>query len=181
VREPLAAVRVLAGTEPPLPSQGLLVLDVPPPAEPAARARRTPPPAAAPTDPTAARRRAGTGPGAAAGTDDGLPDPAGWAGQFVQAAVEVAAGLRQPSQLSRWTTGPVRDALARRSTLNQRRAAPAARAPQRAVVRSVRASSPAPGIAEASAVVSDGARLRAVALRLEAFEGRWRVTALQIG
>jgi hypothetical protein len=32
-----------------------------------------------------------------------------------------------------------------------------------------------------SAVVDDGLRVRAVALRLEGLDGRWRVTALQIG
>jgi hypothetical protein len=150
------------------------------------------PPVGAPAPAPGAVR--GAVPSAAPGvttTDSGLPDPAGWAGQFVQAAVEVAAGLRQPSQLTRWTTGAVRDALARRGALNRRgpstagpgaaRPAAVGAAPRRAVVRSVRASSPAPGVAEASAVVADGTRLRAVALRLEAFEGRWRVTALQIG
>ena len=40
---------------------------------------------------------------------------------------------------------------------------------------------PAQDVCEASAVVYDGDRVRAVALRAEALDDRWRVTALQLG
>jgi hypothetical protein len=49
------------------------------------------------------------------------------------------------------------------------------------VVRSMRLCRPADGVVEASAVVVDRGRVRAVALRLEEFGGRWRVCALEIG
>jgi hypothetical protein len=48
-------------------------------------------------------------------------------------------------------------------------------------VRSVRVTSPAPGVVEASAVVIGGERARAVALRLEVVRGRWLATAIEIG
>jgi hypothetical protein len=35
-------------------------------------------------------------------------------------------------------------------------------------------------VAEATVVISDGPRVRAVALRMEGTDGRWRVTALRI-
>jgi hypothetical protein len=41
----------------------------------------------------------------------------------------------------------------------------------------VRVCIPAEGVAEASAVVDEGARTRALALRLEADDGRWRLLA----
>jgi hypothetical protein len=39
---------------------------------------------------------------------------------------------------------------------------------------------PADGVAEVCAVVSHGERFRAIALRLEGIDGRWRCTVLQL-
>lgn len=123
-------------------------------------------------------------PGPPPARDDGdLPDPARWARQFVQAAVEVAVGLRPAAQLVRWTDEEVYARLARRCDVATRaRVAGRLRVPPgRTRVRSVRASTVARGVVEASAVVSDGTRVRAVALRLEGHDGRWRVTVLELG
>jgi len=108
-----------------------------------------------------------------------LPEPRAWAAQFVQAAVEVAAGVRSPGQLMRWTSLEVHAMLARRSALSSRidRASTSSR---RAVVRAVLACQPDDGVCEASAVVVDRGRVRAVALRMEGLDGRWRVTALEL-
>jgi hypothetical protein len=109
-------------------------------------------------------------------TDD-LPDPTAWARRMVQAVVEVLSGVRPVAQLVRWTSLEVYAGL-------QRRCAPAASAPRpgrRAVVRTVRVCLPVDGVAEASAVVVDHGRVRAVALRLEGLDGRWRMTALELG
>ncbi|HEX2808012.1 MAG TPA: Rv3235 family protein [Kineosporiaceae bacterium] len=115
-----------------------------------------------------------------------LPPALHWTRQFVQAALEVAAGRRAPSQLVRWTSEDVFTTLARRAALAARvdRAERATGATARNVavaVRSVRMCHPGDGIVEASAVVTDRGRVRAVALRVEGIEGRWRVTALEIG
>jgi hypothetical protein len=45
----------------------------------------------------------------------------------------------------------------------------------------VHVSEPADGVAEACAVVDTGPRRRAIALRLEGLDGRWRCTQLQFG
>jgi hypothetical protein len=108
-----------------------------------------------------------------------LPEPRQWAAQFVQAAVEVTTGLRPPSQLVRWTNDEVRTLLARRADLARNTGA-RARQPRRGIVRSARVCIPRDGVAEATVVISDGPRIRAVALRLEGTDGRWRVTALRI-
>lgn len=108
----------------------------------------------------------------------GLPDPTHWAGHLAQAVVEVMSGLRQPPQIVRWTTPEVYEVLARRGAVSARRGRPAAR---RAVVRSVRVCEPADGVAEACAVVLDGPRVRALAMRLVGVDGRWRIEALQVG
>jgi len=56
-----------------------------------------------------------------------------------------------------------------------------ARLHKNSVVRSVRLCEAAPGIYEASAVVVDDVRARAVAVRLEQSKELWRVTELVIG
>ena len=111
-----------------------------------------------------------------------LPDPGPWATQIAQAIVEVMSGLRPAAQVVRWTTPQVYAVVARRGALAARRRAGGGRArAQRAIVRSVHVCEPADGVAECSVVVSEGARVRAMAVRLSGQDGRWRVEALQIG
>ena len=109
---------------------------------------------------------------------DDLPDPREWAGHIAQGLVEVMAGARPAPQVLRWTTPEVYAAVARRAAVSARRGAGSTR---RTVVRGVRVCEPADGVAEASAVVVDGGRVRALAFRLVGIDGRWRVEALQVG
>jgi hypothetical protein len=51
----------------------------------------------------------------------------------------------------------------------------------RPVVRSVHTSRPTPGVVEACAVIDTGARRRAMALRIEARDGHWECTSLELG
>ncbi|MCM3885664.1 Rv3235 family protein [Frankia sp. R82] len=91
----------------------------------------------------------------------------------VRAIVEALAGARPVSHLARWTTPRLLHDLERTAAqLTDRR---------RGRVRSVRVSEPRPGVAEVSAVISRGSRAGALALRMEAMDGRWRVTTLQVG
>ncbi len=106
---------------------------------------------------------------------EALPDPQAWAGRMVQAVIEVLSGVRPLAQLVRWTSPDVYAALQRRSA--RTRPQPG----RRAIVRSVHVSEPADGVAEACAVVIAHGRVRAVALRLEGLDGRWVMTALEIG
>ena len=114
-----------------------------------------------------------------------LPAPTPWAGRLVQAMIEVVSGVRPVSQLVRWTTAPVYDELCARvarpvaSTGAGSRVNVTTRLAE--VVRSIRVSEPGDGVAEVCAIVQQGPRCRAIALRLEGIDGRWQCTALQIG
>jgi len=103
----------------------------------------------------------------------------------VQAAVEVLAGTRPIQQLSRRLDQRCLASLQHRAALTRRLAAgsspTAGRLHRNPAVRSVRACEVADGIYEASAVVVDELRVRAVAVRLERSNHVWRITALEIG
>jgi Family of unknown function (DUF6459) len=101
-----------------------------------------------------------------------LPAPGPWAGRLVQAVVEVIGGDRPLGQLVRWTHEDVYEQL---RTLAARRPAAWPRR-LRAQVRSVHVDEPTDGVAEVCAVVHDGVRARAYALRLEGADGRWSCT-----
>lgn len=107
-------------------------------------------------------------------------DPTVLAGRIALATVEVLGGRRPLAQLARWLTPGVYDALQVRTdlTLRVRRGRPTTRAPQ---VRRVRTCAVDPHTLEASAVVDDGAVVRAVAVRLESHRGAWRATVLEVG
>jgi hypothetical protein len=108
------------------------------------------------------------------------PPIAAWARQFVQTALEAAAGRRPVSQLLRWSSDDVYALLARRASLAVRLDRGGMKT-IRCSVRSVHLRPPQAGVIEACAVVSDRDRFRAVALRIEESGRRWRVTALEIG
>lgn len=96
-----------------------------------------------------------------------LPEPVAWSARLAQAIVEVRSGIRSPQQLSRWTTRAVlTDSRRAHRTVREREAI-------QVRVRSVHASQPADGVVEATAVVSWGTRHRALALRLEGWDGKW--------
>jgi hypothetical protein len=110
-----------------------------------------------------------------------LPEPRAWVARLAQALAEVTAGLRPAGQLRRWTTDEVYAQV--RGRAHRARAAGGlsqspARAASRVVVRSVRVCEPTDGVVEACAVVDDSRRARALALRLEGTDGRWRCTSL---
>ena len=112
-----------------------------------------------------------------------LPEPSVWAARMAQALLEVMTGVRPAPQVVRWTTPEVYAVVARRGALVARRCAEgrAPRGRQRIAVRRVRVCEPADGVAEAAVVVQHGPRVRAVALRLVGQDGKWRVSALQVG
>jgi hypothetical protein len=110
-----------------------------------------------------------------------LPCPRRTAAHLVQGIMEVLAGRRAIQQLMPVTTEHVYEELGCRvaalRTLRTRRGV-AVSSPAR--LHSMRVDEPAEGVAEVSAVVRRGDRHRAVALRLEGADGRWRCTALQL-
>ena len=111
-----------------------------------------------------------------------LPDPVPLVEGLTRGVLEVLAGVREVDQLARWLAEDAFRKLVIRANLSARarsaRATPPAR-PNFAIV-SVRHASPADGVVEAVAIVAGSARSRAVAMRLEGIDGRWRATSLAV-
>lgn len=101
-------------------------------------------------------------------------------GSLALASVESLVGKRSVAQLARWLTPGVYDALHARATASARVLGPRTGG-RTVVVRNVRTCRVGERVVEASAVVDDGLRVRALAMRLEAHRRSWRVTALEIG
>ena len=126
--------------------------------------------------------RAPVPPGRAPAGDPG--DPTALCCAVAHAATEVLRGVRPLAQLVRSVSPAVYDqveALSRvRTTARARRGAPPT--PQsRSRVRRARVVRVAPDAAEATVIIDDVDRVRAVALRVELHRGRWRVAVLEIG
>ncbi|WP_309073033.1 Rv3235 family protein [Paenarthrobacter sp.] len=103
---------------------------------------------------------------------------------IAQAALEVLAGTRPLQQLSRSLDSECYLSLQHRAALTRKHAARTRGNPQphlSPMVRSVRVCSISDSICEASIVVTEELRCRAVAMRLERLDGVWQVTALEIG
>lgn len=109
-----------------------------------------------------------------------LPDPRQWAAHIAQGLVEVMHGVRPPSQVMRWTSPEVYAVVARRGSRAGRRRTSTGAAHRTRVLR-VHLCEPADDIVEASVVLVDGGRVRALALRLAGRDHRWVVQALQVG
>lgn len=107
-----------------------------------------------------------------------LPDPAAWSHRMLLGFLEVWSGQRPPGQVEGCFTLELRDRIRRAHAVAARRGA--ARVHPSRVLR-LRVCEPADGVAEVSAVVHDRGRVRAIALRLNGCDGRWRVTVLQLG
>lgn len=116
------------------------------------------------------------GPQATASRD--LPEPGPWAQQMIRVALEVCDGVRPAGQLTRWCTPEIHDRLARRGLLARRRRQ-RQRHPNR--VRALLTCRPADGVVEVSAVVTHNTRARALALRMVGVDGRWLITAFDLG
>lgn len=107
-----------------------------------------------------------------------IPDPRRLVGPVAQAIAEVLMGGRAPQQLSEIATLDVLALLER----NAGRLVPrGVRVPPRPRVTAIRVCEPRRGVAEVAAVIDTGARKRAMALRLQASQGRWRCTVVRVG
>jgi hypothetical protein len=109
----------------------------------------------------------------------GLIDPSTWARRLLVGLIESASGRRPLNQLNSLLSPSIGRGLG----ADFERAAQQ-RTPHwlhRATVGTVRASEPAEGVAELCATLETGRRVRAIAMRLEEQQGRWRCTRLQLG
>jgi hypothetical protein len=111
-----------------------------------------------------------------------LPDPTPLLENLTRCVIEILAGARELEQISRWVSDEVYRHLLKRVVLSARarqaRNQPVAR-PNFAIGRAVY-SEPKDGIVEAVVIVRGRARTRAVAIRLEGLDSRWRATAINV-
>jgi hypothetical protein len=106
-----------------------------------------------------------------------LPELAAFARRLVIAIIETATGRRPAAQLRQHTAPAVLAGLARDAGKITRLGS----AQRPATLHSLHFAEPADGVAEIAAIVRVGDRFRALALRLEGLDGRWRCVRLQIG
>lgn len=111
--------------------------------------------------------------------DLALPDPSRWSRSLLVAVIEMAGGRRPLQQLSAMFTLPVATGL--RHDFELAAARGRRHWTHAAQVRSVHAVRMSERVAEVSATLQTGPRVRAVAMRLEAREGRWRCSKLLLG
>lgn len=109
-----------------------------------------------------------------------LPDPHNWIRTTGQLLIEVMAGLRSPAQVVRACAPEVYVAIARRHATMARRRPESQRPANRPRVVRVHVTQPVPNAVEAAVLIVHGARVRAMAVRVESTVTGWRVTALQL-
>lgn len=114
------------------------------------------------------------------------------ASKVALAVLEALCGARSVQQLARWLDGRCIAALTTRARLYSeacraelRRSSPetgtVVTLHHQPRVHSIHCCAVAPGIYEASVVMADANRFRALAMRLELHAGLWKVTALNVG
>lgn len=111
-----------------------------------------------------------------------LPDPGPLIENLTRCVVEILAGARDLEQLSRWVTDDVYRHLLKRVVLSARARQATGRPPTRPsfTIGSTTQCAPRDGVVEAVVIVHGRARTRAVALRLEGLDQRWRATAINV-
>ncbi|MFT4260618.1 Rv3235 family protein [Microbacterium sp.] len=111
-----------------------------------------------------------------------LPDPVPLLRSLTQGVLEVLAGVREVDQLARWFSEEAFRTLVTRANLSARARSARGVSPARPIfeIRSIRTAEPADGAVEAVVVVAGPGRTRAVAIRLEGIDHRWRAASLAV-
>jgi hypothetical protein len=111
-----------------------------------------------------------------------LPDPAVLIDNLATGVIEVLGGVRDLEQLGRWLSEGVYRHLLRRAVIAARGRAVRGQMPSRpvAAIAARRITFPASNVVEATVILHGAARTRAVAIRLEGMDSRWRATALAV-
>ena len=113
---------------------------------------------------------------------DELPDPAPLLENLTRCVIEILAGARDLEQIARWVSDDVYRHLLKRVVISTRARQATGRAATRPTftIGSTTISEPRDGVIEAVVIVHARARSRAVALRLEGLDHRWRATAINV-
>jgi len=113
---------------------------------------------------------------------DRLPHPQPLLENLTRCVIEILAGARELEQISRWVDDAVYRNLLKRVVISSR-ARQATGQPVRRPVFAIGSTSifePVDGVVEAVVIVRSRARTRAVAIRLEGLDGRWRATVISV-
>ena len=111
-----------------------------------------------------------------------LPNPQPLIENLTRCVIEILAGARDLEQISRWVTDDVYRHLLKRVVLSsraRRATSQVARRPNFSI-GSTSICEPSDGVVEAVVIVHSRARSRAVAVRLEGLDHRWRATAINV-
>jgi hypothetical protein len=111
-----------------------------------------------------------------------LPDPEPLLINLTRCVIEVLAGARELDQLARWVTDDVYKHLLKRVVLSARARAVKGQRAQRPTfsIGRISISEPRDGVIEAVVIVHTKVRARAVAIRLEGLDHRWRASAVHV-
>ena len=111
-----------------------------------------------------------------------LPDPEKFARRLVAGLVECVHGYREPAQFARWLSDDVYRVVSRRAqTVSVRRDGTqiVTGRPPFSLGNAI-LTIPRDGVVEASVTVHTPSRARAVALRMEGFDYRWKATSFSM-
>lgn len=112
-----------------------------------------------------------------------LPHPNSFLENLTRCVLEVLAGSRDLEQLNRWVSDDVYRHLLKRVIISSRarQATGSTRAARPTfIIGRTLFSEPSEGVIEGVVIVRGKARTRAVALRLERLENRWRASAINV-
>ena len=111
-----------------------------------------------------------------------LPNPEPLVVNLTRGVIEILAGARELEQIARWVTDDVYRHLLKRVVLSARaRQAKGQQATRPAfTIGSTTIREPRDGVVEAVVIVRGRARTRAVAVRLEGLDKRWRASAINV-
>lgn len=111
-----------------------------------------------------------------------LPDPGPLIENLARCVIEILAGARDIEQIARWVTDDVHRHIVRRVVLSARARAAKGQKTVRPTftIGTTRTCEPRDGVVEAVVIVRGRARVRAVAIRLEGIDRRWRASAINV-
>ncbi|MEY2847937.1 MAG: hypothetical protein RI885_602 [Actinomycetota bacterium] len=111
-----------------------------------------------------------------------LPDPRPLLENLTRCVIEILAGCRDLEQISRWVTDDVYRHLLKRVVISARARSAKNQTVSRPsfTIGSTSVYSPRDGVIEAVVIVRGRARARAVAIRLEGMDARWRAAAINV-
>jgi hypothetical protein len=111
-----------------------------------------------------------------------LPDPQPLLENLTRCVIEILSGARELEQIARWVSDDVYRHLLKRVVISARARQVKGQHATRPTftIGSTTICQPRDGVVEAVVIVRGRARVRAVALRLEGLDKRWRATAINV-